>query len=72
MSQLSLELDGIESKLKEAARAREAKLRRVRAPDEGRATMPFQLKVMDEVRRLGEGCCCVQGGVSLLVWLASH
>jgi hypothetical protein len=49
ISELSLEVDALEGRLREAARAREAKLRRMRAP-EGRATMPFQLKVMDEVR----------------------
>ncbi|KAL6761963.1 hypothetical protein V8C86DRAFT_2526853 [Haematococcus lacustris] len=52
ISQLSLELDATEQRLREAARARDVQLRRARAP-EGRATMPFQLKTMDaEVLRL--------------------
>jgi len=47
MGQLSLELDVLEAQLREAVRARDAKIRRARAP-EGRATMPFQLKALDE------------------------
>jgi hypothetical protein len=48
ISQLSLELDSIEKRLREAARSRENKLKQAKAP-EGRATMPFQLRSMDEV-----------------------
>lgn len=52
ISQLSMEVDDLEARLREAVRARENKIRRARAP-EGRATMPLQLKALDEVRPCG-------------------
>lgn len=48
ISQLSLELDDIARRLREAGRSRENKLKQAKAP-EGRVTMPFLLKSMDEV-----------------------
>ncbi|KAF5837598.1 hypothetical protein DUNSADRAFT_4169 [Dunaliella salina] len=47
ISQLSLELDDLAKRLREAGRTRENKLKQAKAP-EGRVTMPFLLKSMDE------------------------
>ena len=49
ISQLSLDLDDLAKRLREAGRTRENKLKQAKAP-EGRVTMPFLLKSMDEVR----------------------
>mmetsp|Transcript_3050 Transcript_3050/g.8024 ORF Transcript_3050/g.8024 Transcript_3050/m.8024 type:complete len:678 (-) Transcript_3050:373-2406(-) len=47
ISQLSLDLDDLAKRLREAGRTRENKLKQAKAP-EGRVTMPFLLKSMDE------------------------